>query len=191
MARTGKDAALQWGDDVTTTTARRPPVTDRFRVALPLGAASAFKTSPLGPSHSPSSWTKDQGLRRHRSSQAPSKVSATFPNFDKRTAYVSWSTPAEVPGVVVNGYSVTRYLGTTPNWAGGTSPTSLATLIRGRRQIGVVFVQFRGARRLSILDVCCHQRKRRGACAGLVVATTRANYLHACGGDESGDFGSR
>ena len=53
--------------------------------------------------------------------------SATFPNPDQRTVDVAWNAPAEPDGIVLDGYYVTRYLGSTPSPACGTSPTALTT----------------------------------------------------------------
>ena len=57
----------------------------------------------------------------------PTNVVAAFPNPTQRTIDVSWDAPAEPDGIVVNGYYVTRYLGSTPSPACGTSPTDLTT----------------------------------------------------------------
>jgi hypothetical protein len=58
---------------------------------------------------------------------SPLNVTAIFPNPGQRTVDVSWSKPAEPVGIVLNGYYVTRYVGSTPSPACGTSPTSLTT----------------------------------------------------------------
>jgi hypothetical protein len=60
---------------------------------------------------------------------APTNVSATFPNLGQRTVNVTWVAPAEPDGIVLNGYYVTRYLGSTPSPACGTSPTVLTTAL--------------------------------------------------------------
>ncbi len=59
----------------------------------------------------------------------PTNVVAAFSNPAQRTVDVSWNTPAEPDGIVVSGYYVTRYLGTTPSPACGTSPTDLTTTL--------------------------------------------------------------
>src|SRR5580692_8220199 len=57
----------------------------------------------------------------------PTNIVAAFPNSTQRTVDVSWNTPPEPDGIVVSGYYVTRYLGSTPSPACGTSPTDLTT----------------------------------------------------------------
>jgi len=59
--------------------------------------------------------------------QPPLNVSATFPNPIQRTVEVTWSAPTEPGGIILNGYYVTRFLGSTPSPACGTSPTALTT----------------------------------------------------------------
>jgi hypothetical protein len=58
----------------------------------------------------------------------PDNVVATFPNPSQRTANL-WDTPVEPSGVALDGYYVTRYLGSTPSPACGTSPTVLTTIL--------------------------------------------------------------
>ena len=55
----------------------------------------------------------------------PANVVATFSNPAQRTVSVSWNTPLEPNGIVLDGYYVTRYLGSAPSPACGTSPTTL------------------------------------------------------------------
>jgi hypothetical protein len=55
----------------------------------------------------------------------PVNVVANFPDPSQRTVDVTWTAPNEPNGIAVNGYYVTRYLGSTPSPACGTSPTSL------------------------------------------------------------------
>jgi len=59
----------------------------------------------------------------------PVNVAVTFPNPDQRTVDVSWSAPAEPDGITLDGYYITRYLGSTPSPACGTSATALTTSI--------------------------------------------------------------
>jgi hypothetical protein len=58
---------------------------------------------------------------------APANVTAAFPNVAQRTVDVSWTRPGEPDGIKLDGYYVTRYLGSTPSPACGTSPTALTT----------------------------------------------------------------
>ena len=59
----------------------------------------------------------------------PTNVVATFPVPTVRTVDVSWSAPGEPDGIVLDGYYVTRNLGSTSSPACGTSPTALTTLL--------------------------------------------------------------
>jgi hypothetical protein len=52
-------------------------------------------------------------------------VVATQPVSTVTTVDVSWTAPTEPSGIVLDGYYVQRYLGSTPSPACGTSPTSL------------------------------------------------------------------
>lgn len=57
----------------------------------------------------------------------PTNVVASFSNPAQPTVGVSWSTPSEPGGIVLDGYYVTRFLGSTRSAACGTTPTSLTT----------------------------------------------------------------
>jgi hypothetical protein len=57
----------------------------------------------------------------------PLNVSASFLNPVQRTVDVTWSAPAEPDGIKLDGYYVTRFLGSSPSPACGTSPTVLTT----------------------------------------------------------------
>jgi hypothetical protein len=113
---------------MTTMPLARHRVRDGFLVVLLLVVASAF-TIALGTV----AWSYfiDGG---HGSAtvqvatlKPPANVQASFPTPTVRTVNVTWTTPSEPDGMVVSGYYVTRFLGSTPSPACGTSPTAPTT----------------------------------------------------------------
>ena len=115
---------------MTTMQLKRHRVRDGFLVALLLVVASAF-TITLGTV----AWSffidggHGTATVQVATLSPPANVQASFPTPTVRTVDVSWTTPHEPDGIVVSGYYVTRFLGSTSSPACGTSPTSPTTSI--------------------------------------------------------------
>jgi len=113
---------------MTATPIQRHRICDAFLIVLLLAVASVF-TIAFGTA----AWSYfiDGG---HGSAtiqvatlNPPTNVTASFPTPTVRTVNVTWDTPSEPNGMVVSGYYVTRFLGSTPSPACGTSPSAPTT----------------------------------------------------------------
>jgi hypothetical protein len=107
---------------------KRHRIRDGFLIVLLLMVASAFSIA-----FGTAAWSyfTAHGTGGASASVAtlnpPVNVTANFPNPSQRTVNVTWIAPGEPGGIILSGYYVTRYLGSTPIPACGTSSTSLTT----------------------------------------------------------------
>jgi hypothetical protein len=113
---------------MTTMPIKRHLIRDGFLIVLLLIVASAFSIAfgTAAWSYFTSHGTGGASARV-AALNPPVNVTANFPNPNQRTVDVAWSPPGEPDGIVLNGYFVTRYLGSTPSPACGTSSTNLTT----------------------------------------------------------------
>ena len=113
---------------MTTMPVKRHRIRDGFLIVLLLMVASAFSIAFGTAAWSFFASKGTGGASAHVAVlNPPVSVTANFPNPNQRTVDVTWSPPGEPGGIVLNGYYVTRYLGSTSSPACETSPTSLTT----------------------------------------------------------------
>ena len=99
----------------------------------------------------------------------PLNVSASFLNPVQRTVDVTWSAPAEPDGIKLDGYYVTRFLGSIaqPGLRDLSDRIDDFAHVRGHGS-HLRYVHLFGHRRLPIVVLRCHQHKRHGSGTNIV-----------------------